>query len=98
MEKLVQLRVDEYVKVANDEVFNKDGISTQTALRMIMYHVAKTKQSPFDNLLSFAFTRPVSEELRQSMIEEQAKILGFVEDDAEKIDDIDKAFKDHLGV
>lgn len=48
-EKLIQIRIDEKVKTEAESVLNKHGVTLTTAVRMMLYHVASTKTTPFDN-------------------------------------------------
>lgn len=49
-EKLIQLRVEGEVKDSCDEIFRKQGLTTQSAIKMFLTQVANTEKSPFDNL------------------------------------------------
>lgn len=49
-EKLIQLRIDSDVKDKCDELFHSQGLTTQTAIKMMLTQVSKTGQTPFDNL------------------------------------------------
>lgn len=51
-EKLIQLRVESDVKNNADEIFAKQGLTTQGAIKMFLTQVANTGQSPFDNLFA----------------------------------------------
>lgn len=52
MEKLIQLRVESDVKDRADEIFKKQGLTTQSAIKMFLTQVSNTGKSPFDNLFS----------------------------------------------
>lgn len=47
---LVQIRIDKNIKTRTDEIFSRSGISTQNAIKMFLYLVAKNHQSPFSDL------------------------------------------------
>lgn len=47
---LIQVRVPIKVKEAADEAFAKNGISTPMALRVLVAQVARTGETPFDDL------------------------------------------------
>ncbi|TYC49875.1 type II toxin-antitoxin system RelB/DinJ family antitoxin [Weissella muntiaci] len=49
-EKLVQIRIDKEIKERSDKVFNSSGITTQVAIKMFLMQVAKTGETPFDDL------------------------------------------------
>lgn len=49
-EKLIQLRVDAEIKDKCDELFARNGMTTQGAIKMFLTQVANTGESPFDNL------------------------------------------------
>ncbi|TYC51041.1 type II toxin-antitoxin system RelB/DinJ family antitoxin [Weissella muntiaci] len=49
-EKLIQLRVEDAIKDQADEIFKKQGLTTQTAIKIFLTQVANTGKSPFDNL------------------------------------------------
>lgn len=51
-EKLIQIKIDENIKQQADEVFKELGLTTQIAIRIFMTQVAKTKETPFDNLFT----------------------------------------------
>ncbi|AEJ24123.1 type II toxin-antitoxin system RelB/DinJ family antitoxin [Weissella koreensis] len=51
-EKLIQLRVEEGVKDAADEIFKTQGLTTQTAIKIFLTQVANTGDSPFSNLFT----------------------------------------------
>lgn len=51
-EKLIQLRVEEEIKDHADEIFKRQGLTTQNAIKMMLTQVANTGKSPFDNLFS----------------------------------------------
>ncbi|TYC50539.1 RelB/DinJ family addiction module antitoxin [Weissella muntiaci] len=49
-EKLIQLRIDEDIKNKSDEIFAKQGLTTQGAIKVFLTQVGNTGYSPFDNL------------------------------------------------
>lgn len=49
-EKLIQLRIDGDLKDSADEIFKKQGLSTQTAIKIFLTQVANSGTSPFDNV------------------------------------------------
>lgn len=49
-EKLIQLRIEAEIKDKADETFAEQGLTTQGAIRIFLTQVAKTGNSPFDNL------------------------------------------------
>lgn len=51
-EKLIQLRVDGDVKDKCDELFHAQGLTTQSAIKMMLTQVANTGETPFDNLFT----------------------------------------------
>jgi DNA-damage-inducible protein J len=51
-EKLIQLRVEDNVKEAADDIFKQQGLTTQTAIKIFLTQVANTGKSPFDNLFA----------------------------------------------
>lgn len=48
-EKLVQIRIDEKIKTDADAVLSRRGITMTAAVRMMLYHIATTKTTPFDD-------------------------------------------------
>lgn len=50
MEKLIQIRVEEDVRNAADDVFKENGLTTQQAVKMFLTQVAHSGKSPFDDL------------------------------------------------
>lgn len=48
-EKLIQLRVDDIMKSKAEAVLNSRGLTMTTAIRMMIYHIAETGQTPFDH-------------------------------------------------
>lgn len=50
MEKLIQIRVEEEVRNAADNVFKENGLTTQHAVKMFLTQVAHSGKSPFDDL------------------------------------------------
>ncbi|CAM4341535.1 type II toxin-antitoxin system RelB/DinJ family antitoxin [Weissella hellenica] len=50
MEKLIQIRVEEEVRNAADNVFKENGLTTQQAVKMFLTQVAHSGKSPFDDL------------------------------------------------
>jgi DNA-damage-inducible protein J len=49
-EKLIQLRLDGDVKDKCDALFQAQGLTTQTAIKMMLTQVANTGETPFDNM------------------------------------------------
>ncbi|TYC48359.1 RelB/DinJ family addiction module antitoxin [Weissella muntiaci] len=47
---LVQIRIDKDIKTKTDEIFSRSGISTQNAIKVFLYLVAKNNKSPFSDL------------------------------------------------
>lgn len=52
MEKLIQIRIEEEIRNAADEVFRRNGLTTQQAVKMFLTQVTNNGQSPFDNLFT----------------------------------------------
>ena len=52
MEKLIQIRIEEEIRNAADEVFRRNGLTTQQAVKMFLTQLANNGQSPFDNLFT----------------------------------------------
>lgn len=51
-EKLIQLRVEDNVKDKCDELFAANGLTTQSAIKMMLTQVAHSGETPFDNLFA----------------------------------------------
>ncbi|TYC47997.1 RelB/DinJ family addiction module antitoxin [Weissella muntiaci] len=50
VDKLIQIRVKQDVKQKVDELFERNGITTQVAIQMFIMQVANTEKTPFDDL------------------------------------------------
>lgn len=101
MEKLLQFRVDEEVKSKLDIIFAEDGMTTQQALKVLAYNIAKNGRSPFSILAYEAFSGYISENFKKKLHEESLKELGLIEDDAEIFntkEELEKAFKENWDV
>ena len=51
-EKLIQIRIGADIKRVSDDIFSKQGLTSQGAIKMFLTQVANTGKSPFDNLFS----------------------------------------------
>lgn len=49
-DSLIQVRINSEVKHKADELFGKNGITTQAAIKMLLMQVANTGKTPFDDL------------------------------------------------
>lgn len=51
-QKLIQLRIEDNVKATCDKLFAANGLTTQSAIKIMLTQVAHTGETPFDNLFN----------------------------------------------
>lgn len=97
--KLVQLKLPTDIKDRLDEIFAKDGTTTPQALKMIATQIANHGYSPFTTIQYEQYTKPVSDELKSILREDELKIIGYLPDDTDVFNDeqsLKQAFEDKL--
>lgn len=68
---------------------------------MIATQIANNGYSPFTTMYYEEYTEPVNAELKARLREDELEVLGYLPDDSKNYtdeQDIDKAFKKHLGI
>ncbi|GAK30880.1 RelB/DinJ family protein addiction moduleantitoxin [Weissella oryzae SG25] len=51
-EKLIQLRVESEIKTKSDEIFAKQGLTTQNAIKIFLTQVVNNNNGPFAELFT----------------------------------------------
>lgn len=79
---LVEIELPASVKEKLDEIFTKDGTTTSQGLKMIATQIAHLGHSPFTTVYYEEYTEPVSDEVKQSLREDELEILGYLPDNS----------------
>lgn len=99
--RLVQIKIPANVKEKLDEIFAKDGTTTQQGLKMIATQIANRGHSPFTTMYYEEYTEPVSDEVKQKLREDELEVLGYLPDNSKNYTDeqsLDDAFQKQLGI
>lgn len=96
--KLVQIRLPEDVKKKLDAIFANEGTTTPQGLKILAAQIANHGYSSLTFYYE-QYSRPISNELKQELRQEELKLLGIASNDAQVYPDetsLNQAFKDHL--
>lgn len=96
--KLVQIRLPEDVKEKLDAIFANESTTTPQGLKILATQIANHGYSPLTFYYE-QYSRPISNELKQELRQEELKLLGIASNDAQVYPDetsLNQAFKDHL--
>lgn len=79
---LIQTTVDDSVKQRADKVFERAGLTTPMAVRVMVTQVANEGRSPFDGLFSRGTAVELAEDVKRDMIIAEAQEYGIIPDDS----------------
>ncbi|HCA73650.1 MAG TPA: acyl carrier protein [Bifidobacterium sp.] len=79
---LIQINVPDDVKQRADVAFARNGITTPSAMKMMVTQVANEGRTPFDGLFSSGTSRELAEDVRRDMLRVEAREYGLLPDDA----------------
>ncbi|AIZ14760.1 type II toxin-antitoxin system RelB/DinJ family antitoxin [Bifidobacterium catenulatum] len=79
---LIQINVPDDVKQRADAAFARNGITTPSAMKMMVTQVANESRTPFDGLFSSGVSRELAEDVRRDMLRVEAQEYGLLPDDA----------------
>ena len=79
---LIQVNVTDDVKARADAAFARNGITTPTAMKMMVTQVANENRTPFDGVFSSLSARELGEDVRRDMLLAEAQECGLIADDA----------------
>ena len=79
---LIQINVPDDIKQRADAAFARNGITTPSAMKMMVTQVANEGRTPFDGLFSASISRDLAEDVRRDMLRVEAQEYGLLPDDA----------------
>lgn len=79
---LIQTTVDDSVKARADKVFERCGLTTPMAVRVMVTQVANEGRSPFDGLFSREPAVGLVEDIKRDMVYAEAQEYGLIPDDS----------------
>ena len=79
---LIQINVPDDIKQRADTAFARNGITTPSAMKMMVTQVANEGRTPFDGLFSAGISRDLAEDVRRDMLRVEAQEYGLLPDDA----------------
>lgn len=77
---LIQVNVSDETKRKTDEAFARSGLTTPSAMKVMLTQVATTGISPFDGLFLTQGGLKYSENVRRDMVRAEAQELGLLPD------------------
>lgn len=95
---LIQTTVEDDIKARADIAFQRSGITTPMAVRMMVTQVALEDRTPFDGLFTGTRGVELAEDVRRDMVYAEAQEFGIIPDDATDAAVIPMSVLDALGV
>lgn len=75
---LIQTTVDDSVKARADAVFERCGLTTPMAVRVMVTQAANEGRSPFDGLFSRGAALELAEDIKRDMVYAEAQEYGLI--------------------
>lgn len=85
---LIQTTVDDSVKRRADAVFERNGLTTAMAVRVMVTQVANEGRSPFDGLFFRGSAVELAEDVARDMAYAEAQEYGIIPDDSSFTSDV----------
>jgi RHH-type rel operon transcriptional repressor/antitoxin RelB len=79
---LIQINVPDDIKARADAAFARNGITTPSAMKMMVTEVANEDRTPFDGLFSSGISEELASNVRRDMLRVEAQEYGLIPDDA----------------